>query len=106
MEKFSLLTIHGRIKLLSIFMKYWYTYSILIQNSGPKPWSDDFIVYVEQRGYDLLTVNEYENTLQECGFINIKCEDITWTFVDYLIKELEKFITNKEEFVKVLYINH
>ena len=103
MEKFSLQIIIGiydkpylKINLVKFLIRFIF--------SGPKPWSDDFIVYVEQRGYDLLTVSEYENTLAECGFINVKCQDITWTFVDYLIKELERFITNKAEFVQVLFI--
>lgn len=102
-EKFSLQIIIGiydkpylKINLVKFLIRFIF--------SGPKPWSDDFIVYVEQRGYDLLTVSEYENTLAECGFINVKCQDITWTFVDYLIKELERFITNKAEFVQVLFI--
>ena len=69
--------------------------------SGPRPWSDDFIVYVEQRGYDLLTVGEYEKALNDVGFVNVKAEEITWTFVDYLIKELEKFINIKQEFIQV-----
>lgn len=67
---------------------------------GPRPWSDDFIVYVEQRGYDLLTVGEYEKALNDVGFVNVKAEEITWTFVDYLIKELEKFINIKQDFIQ------
>ena len=38
---------------------------------GPKPWSDEFTVYVEQRGYELYTVNEYDSLLKDSGFINI-----------------------------------
>lgn len=41
---------------------------------GPKPWSDEFTVYVEQRGYELFTVSEYENTLNDAGFVNVKAK--------------------------------
>ena len=69
--------------------------------SCPKPWSDDFTVYVEQRGYDLFTVSEYESLLNDAGFVNVKAEDKTSLFIDYLVKELENFVSGKEEFLKV-----
>ncbi|RNA35062.1 phosphoethanolamine N-methyltransferase 3-like isoform X1 [Brachionus plicatilis] len=67
---------------------------------GPKPWSDEFQVYVEQREYDLLTMEKYENVLKESGFINIRTEDKTKMFVDYLNKELDHLVKGKDEFVK------
>lgn len=67
---------------------------------GPKPWSDEFTCYVEQRGYDLLTIKEYEDLLNEFGFINIRAEDKTDFFIEYTKKELNDFIAKKDEFVK------
>lgn len=67
---------------------------------GEKPWSDEFTVYVEQRGYDLLTTSEYESALKDSGFINIKAEDKTDMFIDYLHKELAQLKNIKDEFIK------
>ena len=72
-----------------------------MKKSGPRPWSDEFLTYVEQRGYDLLTIEEYENLLKKFEFTNIKVEDKTQLFYDYLIKELNEFTEIKDEFVKV-----
>lgn len=69
--------------------------------SGPKPWSDQFTVYVEQRGYNLFTLDEYESVLRDTGFVNIKPEDKTEMFTDYLIKEVEHLSNVKDEFINV-----
>lgn len=66
---------------------------------GPKPWSDEFTVYVEQRGYDLLTFNEYEAVLKDSEFVNIKVMDKTDMFAHYLKKELDDFVKIKDEFI-------
>lgn len=71
---------------------------------GAKPWSDEFTCYVEQRGYDLLTLEEYETLLKEFGFVNICAEDKTDFFMNYTKIELENFTQNKDEFIKVLLI--
>lgn len=67
---------------------------------GPKPWSDEFTAYVEQRGYELLTVEEYGNIFKELGFVNVRAEDKTDTFVYYLNYELEKIDKIKESFIQ------
>lgn len=67
---------------------------------GPKPWSDEFTVYVEQRGYDLLTVDEYANSLKDAGFVNVKAEDKTDLFEHYLHRELATFLAIKDKFIK------
>ena len=59
------------------------------------------MVYVQQRGYDLLTTSEYESALKDSGFINIKAEDKTEMFIDYLVKELNHLQSIKDEFVQV-----
>ena len=74
---------------------------ILSLNSGPKPWSDEFQIYVEQRGYDLCTFNEYEAILKDNDFVDIKIEDKTELFDFYLKKELEDFEKIKEQFIQV-----
>jgi phosphoethanolamine N-methyltransferase len=71
---------------------------------GPKPWSDEFIVYVEQRGYDLLTTDEYKNALVDAGFVNVTSEDKTEMFADYLNKELDTLNGIKEDFIQVYLI--
>ena len=59
---------------------------------------------MEQRGYNLLTIKEYQELLSDYGFVNIKAEDKTDFFIEYTNEELNKFIENKEEFIKVNYI--
>ena len=40
--------------------------------------SEDFAGYIQQRGYDLHSVEEYGRMLQSAGFAGIKAEDRTW----------------------------
>lgn len=67
---------------------------------GPKPWSDEFIVYVEQRGYDLLTKDEYESMLKCIGFTNVRALDKTDMFIEYLNKELNGLLGMKQQFIE------
>jgi len=67
---------------------------------GPKPWSDDYAKYVAQRGYNLLTPDEYGQLFVDLGFSNVKAIDETATFIDSLNKELVKFESIKTDFVK------
>lgn len=73
--------------------------------SGEKPWSEDFEDYVNDRGYDLLTIKEYETLMVDSGFVNVKAEDMTSLFDDYLHKELARFETIKDDFIKVRTLN-
>ena len=57
---------------------------------GPKPWSDDFAAYVEERGYDLHSLEEYARLVADAGFRQVADEDITGRFVDILSAELER----------------
>ena len=59
---------------------------------------------MEQRGYNLLTIKEYQELLSDYGFVNIKAQDKTDFFIEYTNEELNKFIENKEEFIKVNFI--
>ena len=57
----------------------------------------DFQEYVKQRGYNLLTVPEYGETLEEAGFANVEAVDNTEYFIEILNKELELFRPKKSE---------
>jgi hypothetical protein len=56
---------------------------------------------VEQRGYSLLTFNEYEALLKDSGFVNVKTVDKTAEFFRYLKLELENLEKIKDNFIKV-----
>ena len=57
---------------------------------GEKPWSSDFTEYVNNRGYQLHTVTEYIQLLENCGFKVMRGEDATDRFIVILKQELEK----------------
>jgi phosphoethanolamine N-methyltransferase len=67
---------------------------------GPKPWSDEFTGYVEQRGYDLRTVDEYGNIFSRLGFRTVKALDVTNLFVESLNNELSKMNQIKDDFLR------
>ena len=48
---------------------------------GPKPWGDDFAAYVEQRQYDLHTLDEYAVLVRQAGFRDVRSEDRTGQFI-------------------------
>jgi phosphoethanolamine N-methyltransferase len=54
------------------------------------PWSPGFTAYVQQRGYDLHTVEEYAGLLQAAGFQEVIAEDHTREFQDLHEKELAR----------------
>lgn len=66
---------------------------------GPKPWSEEYATYVEQRGYNLLTVPEYGKIFEDLNFTKVVATDVTNMFVDCLNFELVKFEKMKKEFV-------
>lgn len=69
--------------------------------SGPKQnWSSEFEKYVDQRGYDLRTVDEYGGIFTRLGYKNVKAKDVTDVFVSCLKNELNKMAEIKESFVK------
>ena len=67
---------------------------------GPKPWSDNSAAYVEQRGYTLLTPEEYGQVFKDLGFSHVEAEDTTSYFVECLKAEIVKFEAYKAEFVE------
>jgi phosphoethanolamine N-methyltransferase len=67
---------------------------------GPKElWDDEFKAYVAQRGYSLITVDEYKKVLEGAGWIVEKAEDKTEWFMQILEEEKSRAIKNKVEFL-------
>ena len=60
---------------------------------GPGPWSDGFTRYVEQRGYDLLTIERYAERIAAAGFEQVTASDETDRFVTILRAELARIET-------------
>lgn len=67
---------------------------------GKKPWSPEFESYVQQRGYDLWTVEEYGKMFTDVGFKSVQATNVTDMFVECLNSELKKMDTIKDEFVR------
>jgi len=61
---------------------------------------DEYIEYVKNRGYQLLTIDEYKQVLGDVGFEDVRGFDKTDDFLRILIEEVEKFEPTKEEFLK------
>ncbi len=57
------------------------------------PWADGFSSYVKDRGYDLLTLEEYAGKIAAAGFVEIRQEDMTERFVEILKMDLDKIET-------------
>lgn len=62
--------------------------------------TEAFKAYVKQRGYNLLSPKSYGKVLEDVGFTQVKADDSTDLFVESLKKELVKFETIKDDFVK------
>ena len=66
---------------------------------GPKElWDDEFKAYVAQRGYSLVTVDEYKQILEKAGWIVEKAQDTTEWFKEILETEKARALANKAEF--------
>jgi len=57
---------------------------------SPKPWSDEFNGYVEDRGYSLHTTGEYAELITNAGFEQVVAEDITARFIEILHSDIER----------------
>lgn len=67
---------------------------------SPDEHSEQFKAYVKQRGYNLLSPEQYGKVLEKAGFGNVKADDRTDLFVESLEKELVRTETIKDDFVK------
>lgn len=67
---------------------------------GPQElWDDEFKAYVAQRGYSLITVDQYKKVLEEAGWVVERAEDKTAWFKEILETEKARAIKNKAEFL-------
>ena len=57
---------------------------------GPRPWSDEFSRYVEQRGYSLLQPSDYAELIAEAGFHNVESADLSAEFLTILTTEIDR----------------
>ncbi|XP_029851615.2 phosphoethanolamine N-methyltransferase 3 [Ixodes scapularis] len=67
---------------------------------GDRDHSDEFKEYVAERGYNLLTVQQYGSLMKETGFVKVRSEDISQEFLRVLRVELDKLNTQKDDFLK------
>lgn len=62
---------------------------------------DDFKAYVSERGYSMLTVEDYAQVLRDVGFVDVVGVDLTAkSFLSILQKELDKFESTRDEFIE------
>ncbi|MEK9742858.1 MAG: methyltransferase domain-containing protein [Gammaproteobacteria bacterium] len=57
------------------------------------PWDPSFSDYVEQRGYHLCTVEQYESLLRKSGFEVMGASDVTESFIRHCEEELKRIET-------------
>ncbi|MDC1286414.1 methyltransferase domain-containing protein [Gammaproteobacteria bacterium] len=60
---------------------------------GPKPWSDEFRDYVQDRGYSLHTTGEYAELISNAGFRQVSASDETARFIEILQAEQHRINT-------------
>ena len=60
---------------------------------GPKPWSDVFDDYVQNRGYSLYTIEEYADSISTAGFEQVSANDETARFIEILQAEQDRIDT-------------
>ena len=66
---------------------------------GKEDYGQDFKDYVADRGYHLLTVEQYGQVLTDAGFLNVDAQDRTKQFVNILHRELANFRKIRDEVV-------
>eukprot|EP00095_Tigriopus_kingsejongensis_P010973 maker-scaffold270_size230592-snap-gene-1.19 protein:Tk10973 transcript:maker-scaffold270_size230592-snap-gene-1.19-mRNA-1 annotation:"hypothetical protein DAPPUDRAFT_58148" len=60
----------------------------------------EYIDYIIDRGYQLLTVKEYGDVLKKVGFVSVEASDVTDDFVEVLKKEMTHFRSIKDDFIQ------
>ncbi|KAL7178568.1 hypothetical protein ACSBR1_042006 [Camellia fascicularis] len=68
------------------------------KSAGPP--SPEFAAYIQQRGYDLHSVEAYGQMLKDAGFDEVVAEDRTNQFVKVLQRELNEVEKDKEAFIQ------
>nr|ALS04694.1 phosphoethanolamine N-methyltransferase 3 [Pseudodiaptomus poplesia] len=67
---------------------------------GSRDYSPKFGEYLKDRGYHLVTVDEYRQILVDAGFKEVKAIDTTDMFLEVLHEELDHFLAIEKEFVE------
>jgi len=67
---------------------------------GKEDYGQDFKDYVAERGYHLLTVDQYGQVLIDAGFSGVDAQDPTQQFINILHRELGDFRKIREEVVE------
>merc|ERR1711953_811536 len=67
---------------------------------GGKLVISEYVQYIEDRGYQLVTVQEYGNVLKKVGFKNVQAIDKTAEFISILKMEMDKFKPTKDKFIR------
>ncbi|CAK9219100.1 unnamed protein product [Sphagnum jensenii] len=67
---------------------------------SPSTPSPEFAAYIDQRGYDLHSVEHYGQMLEDAGFENVQAEDQTTQFIEVLNKELTATAEAREKFIE------
>merc|ERR1712117_916516 len=60
----------------------------------------EYVEYIKDRGYQLVTVQEYGNVLKKVGFRNVQAIDKTAEFIGILKMEMDKFKPTKDKFIR------
>ena len=67
---------------------------------GPQEkWDEEFKSYVSQRGYHLVTIDQYRGILEEAGWVVERAEDKTAWFKEILENEKDRATVRKAEFL-------
>ncbi|CAM1291499.1 Uncharacterised protein g157 [Pycnogonum litorale] len=61
--------------------------------------SQEYLDYIDQRGYNVLAVSDYHQVLCEAGFVNVKSESRTEQYGRILASELDKLERHRDCFV-------
>jgi phosphoethanolamine N-methyltransferase len=57
---------------------------------GPEPMSNEFAAYVDASGYNLLDPEAYASPIEQAGFVDVRVEDCTASFIDILHCDLAR----------------
>ena len=99
----TILHIENKLELFKLFEKTLKPGGQLVISDyccGDGQHSQDFKDYVKQRGYNLLTVEDYGKTLKNAGFDDVDAIDNSKYFIEILEKELKAFTEIKDEVVQ------
>jgi len=66
---------------------------------GDTAWSQELIDYVRLGEYQLMSIQDYTKIIEECGFINIKTEDNSELYQEY-VKKRTKNCSRKSNYIK------